>query len=299
MPTGGSDLRIRWAQLSVSWFHQQTYENKHLLILNSHPTLHVVPPNGTSGDVKEKEANVIEIKVNRKYPHLTTLGDVRNFSLSLVPKDAFVYIWDDDDYHHPDLLRRLAERLSQTGKATVFLKNRINYNLATNALWLSSDKRGLVHFMADINKLRTEKFAYLSLNSAEDQPVHLISEKEVIDNNPSLYIRFTHHENTSLYVNKSQKGPIVNSGPYTESDILTVKSSNASHALHSSHASYLAYVRGVVAGIPQNIKDYQDASSRNIHIYWSSLFTSVVLMVLLCVFFAKKRKIFAVFGFFL
>lgn len=101
-------------------------------------------------------------------------------------------------------------------KGAIMLKNRLNYNVNNDTFWVSEDKAGLVHFFAPKSYLTSTNFRYLSRNEREDSPVHQIKDILLVDNDPLLYIRYIHGDNTSLYVNPHQEGAKLNCGPYTE-----------------------------------------------------------------------------------
>lgn len=206
MITGRTKSRIEWAKLAVNNFREQTYPYKKLIIINENADGYMV----TNG----KEPHISEYQVSREvHP---TLGDFRNYSLSLVPSGAYIYIFDDDDYRSPELLEYFMSNVKD-GDTMVQIKSRINYNTLTRASWISHNKRGLHHFFASIDKLRKVGFQYLKRNEREDENVHSYSNRHLLENEPRLYCRFTHNENTSVYVNKKQKEALATTmGNYME-----------------------------------------------------------------------------------
>lgn len=219
MPTGATKERVQLAQWALQHFRNMESPSLNmkakLLILNEHPTENVVRDTTASDDV-------IEIPVNRHLPHLKTLGQVRNYGLSLIPSGDFIYIFDDDDYHHPTLFKEMYNVWQSAATRTtcmVQLKHRLNHNLLNGKTWASRDERGLVHFFGSIDRLRAIGFQYDSKNCLEDLCIHRLSSSEKClfeQNNPSLYIRYTHDANTSIFVNPSQTTALLDKGPYQE-----------------------------------------------------------------------------------
>lgn len=88
MITGKNRERYPLARVSLECFHQQTWANKEMIIIN----------HGPEKVCKDSDPRVREIMVQK--PQGTTLGDLRNLSIEAASGD-WCMTWDDDDWHHP------------------------------------------------------------------------------------------------------------------------------------------------------------------------------------------------------
>lgn len=213
--TGATEMRIRCARQSLKQLNAMESPGDdidlNLLVINQHPTLPVLAE-------KSRSNRAIEVKVDRTLPHLKTLGQLRNFALSLIPPGHKVFIFDDDDYRHPSLLKTMWETWQRQPTACmVQMKNRLNYNMRTKAAWLSANQRGMVHFMGCIDALRAQNFMYKDVDSLEDLTVYDLKNRLLLDNDPTMYVRYTHDSNASIWVDPNQKEPQITEGDYTES----------------------------------------------------------------------------------
>ncbi len=202
MITGSSAQRIEWARACIERFvTKQTYIHSapvRVLVLNEHFS--------ESALTKTTRAFASEWKItNRKE---TTLGALRNQLLQKVPSDSYVYVLDDDDYIPSDSLEVLLQSWPNDGSALIQICNRLNHNILTNTSWRSYFASGFVHYLADINTLRSIDFHYTDANTLEDLTLHKLSrgERFLWTNNPAkLYVRYTHGKNCSPYVRREQQ----------------------------------------------------------------------------------------------
>ncbi len=212
MVTGKDACRTKLARLSVANFYDQTYENKHLVILNHGPD--AVIDNEKNGFNSE----VFEFRFEKTKK--LTLGDIRNISLDLVPINALWAIWDDDDWRSPDYLEILQKNMEQTNAVCVSISSRIEYNANTQFIWEARLKTGFVLVLAKSdNRVR-----YMPKDTMED--LNLLDDYKslgrvtVLDNDPLMYIRLVHNNNTSLYVNKNKSTVSTNVGKtYIENNV--------------------------------------------------------------------------------
>lgn len=203
--------RLEWARIAVRNFLDQDYPYKKLIIIN-----HNLKANVLFGKVSPVNPNIQEYMVSKKGK---TLGDLRNISLRYVPTGSFFYTWDDDDERHSTMLSTLMNAAILNNATYVLTKNRLNYNCVTNALWRSKDVRGMKPLFG-YKSGTTDDFKYLRKDTLEDLPVNDLTKKKgtiLLDNDPKLYVRFTHGNNTSPFVHKNQKMAVLNVGPYVES----------------------------------------------------------------------------------
>lgn len=192
MITGKDDDRYKFVNISILNFKKQTYQNKKLLILNH-----------GNKKLNINDKNIIEININNSF---ITLGDMRNYALTLVPYNSLWITWDDDDWRSDNYLEILYNELYNGNYDAVFIKNRIDYNLNNLFSYECSFKNGMPIFLSK----KIENINYLSLNSLEDVNLqdNLKNKKikiKIIDNDPKLYIRTLHTNNTSLYVDNNKK----------------------------------------------------------------------------------------------
>ena len=147
--------------------------------------------------------NVHEFKVSKTQ---NTLGDLRNIALQLVPIDSIWTVWDDDDYRSPDYLSILYNQMKQTNADVVLFTNRYEYNKNTQFVWEMQLTTGFVTVFAK----QDMRIRYLQTDSMED--INLIEDFRklkkkihIYQNDPMMYIRLVHTNNTSKYVNKEKK----------------------------------------------------------------------------------------------
>lgn len=212
MITGKNDERIRLSRESVKNFYTQTYENKHLVIINHHPTLDVIENNND---------RVFEFKV-KKSPNMT-LGMLRNISLMFVPFNAYWIPWDDDDWRSQEYLSILHDELLKNEADALVFTKRYEFNVNTRFSWMIELRSGFPIVLCKNNPI----IKYKNIDTMED--TDLIKDMKdigykvkVYDNSPGLYIRLVHTNNTSLYVNDNKENVIISrykNANYVESDI--------------------------------------------------------------------------------
>lgn len=196
MITGKDESRYKFVDIAVENFNQQTYSDKHLVIVNhGKRTIFLNNP------------NITEIMFDKSN---FTLGDMRNFSLNLIPHGSFWTVWDDDDWRHSRYLELLYKTLQSHNVDAVFFKNRIDYNINNHFAYRCKFDNGMPFVLSK----KIELIQYLSKDSLED--IRLYNDYElfglktyVINNDPRWYIRTLHGKNTSLFVD-DQKNSIVN-----------------------------------------------------------------------------------------
>jgi hypothetical protein len=203
MVTGKSLQRIEWARASVRNFQEQSYRNKFLIIIN-HGDQQVL----TS---KVGSTNMVEHRVSKTKG--ITLGDLRNLSLSLVPVGALWTTWDDDDIRSPNYMEEVATWMQSTQKRFCMIKNRIEYNVNTHKMWMSSLFTGFLWFTVLKSSDPDELYKYASQETNEDGVIkeQILrkgpSSYTLFNNDPMLYIRMIHKDNTSTFVDRLQTGP--------------------------------------------------------------------------------------------
>jgi hypothetical protein len=216
MITGKDENRYKFIDISVVNFKKQTYKNKKLLIINHGNKI-----------LNIDDKDIIEININNSF---ITLGDMRNYALTLVPYNSLWITWDDDDWRSDNYLEILYNELYNGNYDAVFIKNRIDYNLNNLFSYECSFKNGMPIFLSK----KIENITYLSLNSLEDVNLYNDFKKKnkkikIIDNDPKMYIRTLHTNNTSLYVDNSKKD-IINYSNESNYKEFIIKKSNKGYA---------------------------------------------------------------------
>lgn len=209
--TGKNEDRYKFIPIAIENFNIQTYPNKKLLIIN-HGNKQILQ------GIDNK--NIIEIMFNKNKNF--TLGDMRNYSISMIPYGGIFCIFDDDDYRHPKFIELLYNEMKSKNADVVFFKNRIDYNINNKFAYRSKFDKGMPFILSkNINNIK-----YLSKDSLEDIRLHLdydIHNKKIhiIDNDPRWYIRLIHGTNTSLFVDDTRNHIINynNEGNYHEFDL--------------------------------------------------------------------------------
>jgi hypothetical protein len=199
MITGKDQQRIEFAKQSVKNFQEQTYPNKKLIIIN-HNSQKIIQSHDP-----ETNQNITEIY---KSKNNTTLGQLRNYALDLVPDGALFTTWDDDDYRIPSYLSQLYSKLVENNADLVTFTRRTEFNSINKYVWTISLDTGFVTILA--RKDSKNNIKYLDKDSMEDVDILTDYRKyhhkiyTWANNEPDIYIRTVHGNNTSLYVNKTK-----------------------------------------------------------------------------------------------
>jgi hypothetical protein len=139
-----------------------------------------------------------------------TLGDMRNFSLEMVPFNGLWTVWDDDDWRHDRYLELLYKNMVEKKADAVFFMNRLDFNLNNGFTYRCKFSKGMPFLLSK----KADVIRYLSKDSLED--IRLYNDLElhgmntsVINNDPRWYIRTIHGTNTSLYVDNAKKSIVL------------------------------------------------------------------------------------------
>ena len=188
----GNDERFEFARTSVINFDKQTYKNKYLVIINE----------GDRNILTHATKNKIEVHIKN-----TSLGAMRNIALEFVPPDAIWTTWDDDDWRSDQYLETLYNALAKnTNKKYLMFTRRIDHNLNNDFTYQVHLPSGTFIFFCYKDPL----LKYDDLPTKEDAVVKQYLLKKKIDqlmiyeNDPKLYIRFVHKNNTSVYLDKGK-----------------------------------------------------------------------------------------------
>jgi glycosyltransferase involved in cell wall biosynthesis len=183
MITGKDEFHKFLAERSVQAFLAQTYPNKHLIIVND--------GNYSLGDINKEL--ITEIKLDKKY----VLGMLRNISWNQIPEGGLYFQWDDDDWHHPDLMKKQYEYMKKNSADACILLSQVMYCFRINAAWVSSRKSGIEGTVICRKK---GDILYPEMARSEDS-VFLNEYKKKYklvkwDNPAHYYLRFVHGHNT-------------------------------------------------------------------------------------------------------
>lgn len=180
----GKDLYHRpFAELAIQSFHEQTYPNKELVIIND-----------GEYSLKEYESDSVkEIRLDKKY----NLGALRNIGLSFIPENQVWIQWDDDDWRHPDLIAKQYEIMIKNSADLCSLESQVRYAFGKNTAWLSSG--GVAE--STIMCRKKEGVLYDSESKKGEDTYFYLKYiglyKSVFFKNPShYYLRFIHGHNT-------------------------------------------------------------------------------------------------------
>lgn len=209
MITGKDPCREHFARQSITNFLEQDYQGTKRMIIINHGSYRLQDSHSNS---------IYEFHVD-KQTNNHTLGDLRNIARAMVPLDAIWTTWDDDDYHAPNFMSTMMKKL---GSADVLVwTRRTEFNANTGLVWEMERKTGfspLIFARQDMRMLYTRK------DSMED--AHLLDTAEqlgkriiVYENDPALYIRTVHGNNTSLYVDRNKIDVLNTKGNYMERNV--------------------------------------------------------------------------------
>ena len=209
MITGKDDKRILYSLHAITQFIRQDYNPKQLIILNHHPNLRVldaffIPANQTRLGITPQENEKIKESVHEIDVHkdtTMTLGALRNMSLAFVPLYSYWCPWDDDDWRSPDYISTLFSHLRHNNADAVAFTKRYEYNMNTNLAWMMQLKSGFPIILCRHHP----SVKYAEKDSMEDiglleQLRELGLVLKVYENDPRIYIRLVHENNTSLFV---------------------------------------------------------------------------------------------------
>ena len=212
MITGKDECRKHFAHVAIENFKRQDYPYKKLVIIN-HGKFNVI-----ENEIKIDE-DMFEFHVEKTKD--VSLGDLRNIGLEMVPLNALWITWDDDDWRHDTFLSYLFTQLKESQSDCITFSNRIEYNTKNRFVWLMHLKKRFFIMLVP----KDSRFMYLSKDTGEDLDFIDFYEKHykckvLRANNPNLYIRLVHVNNTSAYVDADKKKIITtdNYSNYTESD---------------------------------------------------------------------------------
>lgn len=183
MITGKDDFHKNLAEKSIQSFLQQTYPNKHLIIVND-------------GDYSLGHLNkelITEIKLDKKH----ILGVLRNIGISYIPENGIYFQWDDDDWHHPDIMEKQYKFMKKKSADACILIKQVVYCFKINSAWITSRSSGIE---GTVMCRKKRDILYPEAAKSEDS-VFLKNYKKKYklvkwDNPEYYYLRFVHGHNT-------------------------------------------------------------------------------------------------------
>lgn len=188
--TGKDSQRLEFARkVAIPNFNQQTYPNKFMIIVNHIDSREKV--------LTKSQRNIHEVLINKQN---FTLGDLRNYSMELVPLGALFYTFDDDDTRHPKYLEIMVNALVKEKAIACFMKNRMEYNIKNGYTFKSHFKYGNTHVLCyKIDRLRFMDLDTLEDVRLQDDLASFHKKYVALDNDPRMYIRIIHGSNTSPF----------------------------------------------------------------------------------------------------
>lgn len=205
--TSNVGIRKQFIPTALKNFFMQNYPYKHLIIIN----------HGSECILKKHNKSITEIKIDKTN---LTLGDLRNIALKFIPINSYWVTYDDDDVRSPHYFRYLMKNIKHYD--AIFLRNRFDYNLNNDFIYKCSFNNGMPLIFAK----KIAGLKYLKRNTLEDVELQndmlkMGKKYKVLDNNPMLYIRTLHEDNTSSYVNKDKNEIVIydEDGSYQEYNV--------------------------------------------------------------------------------
>lgn len=187
MVTGYTDKRRGFAKVSIQNFKEQTYKNKHLIIINQ--SKHKL--------IEKEKKNILEMYIDNTNK---SLGEIRNISLQFVPPNAIWTTWDDDDWRHPTYISHMINEMRNQNTEFLMFTNRFEYNLNNEFAFKMSLHSGFMTFFSKYNP----EIQYDHKSTSEDVKVKTYAINElkthVYNNDAKMYIRLIHDDNTSVFV---------------------------------------------------------------------------------------------------
>lgn len=186
MITGKTPHHRRLAEVAVDQFLAQDWpiDDREIVIVN------------TARDAPwfEHQSRAFPVRELTLYPFKGTLGELRNISM-LHAQGNLLLQWDDDDWHHPERIRRQVEA-HVPGKPTI-LRRQYRVDLQSGA-WGVLDARhwpmaGIVGTLLH----ERSRARYPHKKRGEDAEfIRRLPRPTVVDNRPELYVRLYHGHNT-------------------------------------------------------------------------------------------------------
>ena len=188
--------RTSFVPKAIANFQMQKHPEKKLIILNHSPG-HIF--------LKQPIDNVHEFYID-KLTQKFSLGGLRNIALeTCIPRGALWTTFDDDDWRRDDYLSTLYSLLKFNRLDLLFLKKWLEYNENTNFTFKSQFKKGWAFFLAR----KIDATIYDDVDTLEDSRVEEIYKKNGkqvarMNNDPKIYIRVIHSNNTSIFVDPNK-----------------------------------------------------------------------------------------------
>ncbi len=192
MVTGKTTDRYPMARRSLQAFLEQRLPpdlHVELMIINDNEVPLLDP-------VKDKYPNVREIQITKPG---YSLGWLRNMAKQL-SRTTYMMQWDDDDFSTPHRIAWQAKFTNfDRAEATIF-KREIHCHLHEGTAFVNDGRQSRVQGFAGTMLFPNTAFKFPDVGKHEDTEFLLhykaIRRLRVLDNDPTLYIRFYHGNNT-------------------------------------------------------------------------------------------------------
>jgi len=193
----GADCRRSFARNAIACFLAQTHPNRFLLVVNYGRFAFEVPGVPAS--------RVIQVQLRRR----KVLGALRNHALRLVPKDAIILQWDDDDWRAPRLIEDQLRAMEKNGADGCALGRQVKYSLPLDCAWedtLDPDFRGFAGTIMFRNKADMRYPRWPQHEDSAFWAMFMVKYPVCRWDNPHrYYVRFIHGHNTSDHLRSIER----------------------------------------------------------------------------------------------
>lgn len=185
MITGASAARAGLARASLDSFLLQQYPNRALVVVNDGPF-------EVDVSAMPRDRVVVVRPAGRR-----SLGALRNLGLNAVPDGALWTYWDDDDWHHPNLIAAQRSVLSRLGAPACFLAYQVKYGVERDVAFVDYHPGG---FAGTLMTVKHASLRFPDVAAGEDS-VYTAALKQVWPycawpNPPHYFLRLYHGSNT-------------------------------------------------------------------------------------------------------
>jgi len=187
MVTGKDDFHCHLARNSIQSFLEQTYEPKFMIIVED--------GNYSFAKIAEKHNNIVVVNARRVDNKRYKLGMLRNLGLNTLPKNNSLFVqWDDDDYHHPQYISMMYQRMEKHSADAMVLQEQVMYSFVSDDLdW------------EDEHKVSIKYDGILGTIMARDKGIRYKSHE--IKREDATYVQYLKSRNIKLKVWKNHQAP--------------------------------------------------------------------------------------------
>ena len=175
---------------AIRCFLDQTYPQRELVLVTEQPHLDV-PVSDLEGLEEWYEKDLVRVIYA---PEAKTLGDLRNAGLDAARGECVIQ-WDDDDWHASARMTiQMQVYFQQPTLPNAFIRQ-LAYSFLSDSACVRELPNTFIH--GTILHAKKPGLRYPSKRAGEDTDfIGQFSEFAVINNDPGLYLRFSHGHNT-------------------------------------------------------------------------------------------------------